>query len=76
MKPETLADFDPNWWTAYDDVTGSPLDPSMVKEAREKEVQVIRDVGVWDVIPLMADVCVHTTRHEGDYWQMGRHQQG
>ena len=33
---DTLADFDPDWWTAYDDVTGNPLDPSMVKEARGK----------------------------------------
>ena len=48
---DALDDFNPDWWTAYDDVTGAPLDPSMVREAREKEIQVIRDVGVWNVVP-------------------------
>ena len=42
--------FDPHLWAAFDDVHGGHLDPSKVKEARMKEIKVINDVGVWEVM--------------------------
>ena len=44
-------DFDPNWWSAYDDVNGGPLDPLEVKKARLKEIDVINEVELWSIMP-------------------------
>ena len=36
---------------AWDDLTGMQLDAGKVKEAREKEMQYVKDKGVWTKIP-------------------------
>ena len=36
---------------AWDDLTGMRLDANKVIEAREKEIQYVRDMGVWKKIP-------------------------
>lgn len=47
---DMLADFDPAWHVAFDDVNGGPLDPAKVMDARRKEIEVINEVGVWQPI--------------------------
>ena len=43
-----LADFeDEDAWTAFDDVKGTPLNPQLVREARERELQYLRDRQVY-----------------------------
>ena len=46
----------------WDDISGKPLDPSGVKEARKEEVQVINEMGVWEVIPRPVGEKVISTR--------------
>ena len=38
-------------WHAWDDVSGSELDPTKVRRARLKELQYIREKRVWSRIP-------------------------
>ena len=37
----------PVWSEAWDDTTGAPLDPNLVKEARQAEMSYIHGRGVW-----------------------------
>ena len=36
---------------AWDDMSGAPLDPALVRQARAKEMEYIKGKGVWSVIP-------------------------
>ena len=68
---DPYADFDPDWWTAYDDVNGGPLDPVKVKDARMKEIEVINEVGVLGDYPKKPSA----QKHESYLGALGRHQQ-
>ena len=37
---------------AYDDVSGAPLDPAEVYKARKEEVKFIRDMRLYDKVPI------------------------
>ena len=51
--------FETSYW---DDVSGKPLRPELVQEARKEEVSTIREMGVWEVIPRPKGEKVITTR--------------
>ena len=40
-------EFIPDEWVASDDVKGSVLDPSLVHQAREKELKYLKEMGVY-----------------------------
>ena len=40
--------FETSYWG---DVSGKPLRPELVQEARKEEVSTVREMGVWEVIP-------------------------
>ena len=50
--------FETSYW---DDVSGKPLRPELVQEARKKEVATINEMKVWDVIPRPSGERVITT---------------
>ena len=56
---EVASEVETPYW---DDISGKPLDPSGVKEARKEEVQVINEMGVWEVIPRPVGEKVISTR--------------
>ena len=51
--------FETSYW---DDVSGKPLRPELVQEARKEEVSTINEMGVWEVIPRPKGEKVITTR--------------
>ena len=51
--------FETSYW---DDVSGKPLRPELVQEARKEEVSTIKEMGVWEVIPRPKGEKVISTR--------------
>ena len=49
----------PDLISAYDDVSGAPLDPEKVYEARMEEVNFTRGMGLYDKVPI--DECWQNT---------------
>ena len=41
-------EFETSYW---DDISGKPLRPELVQEARREEIATIKEMGVWEVIP-------------------------
>jgi len=56
---EVVPEVETPYW---DDISGKPLDPSGVNAARQEEVQVIKEMGVWEVIPRPVGEKVISTR--------------
>ena len=52
-------EIDNDMITAYDDVSGSKLIPSLVKKARREEIEYIKKLGVYNKVPL--DKCLKQT---------------
>ena len=52
-------EFETSYW---DDVSGKPLRPELVREARMEEISTVKQMGVWEVIPRPKNERVISTR--------------
>ena len=43
-------DFEDDWLTFIDEISGKPLSAQLVVKAREEELSFARKYGVWDVV--------------------------
>ena len=54
--------YDGEGWDHIDDVSGRLLNNTMVQEARAEEIEVIKEMGVWEVVPRDPNTHVYGTR--------------
>ena len=51
------------WMKFWDDISGKELKPELVRAAREEELKVVDEMGVWEVRPISE--CVSQSRSDG-----------
>ena len=59
LETEAYEEYATSFW---DDITGKPLRADLVRASQKEEVDTIRSMGVWEVVPRPANEKVIPTR--------------
>ena len=54
-EPKTPFPYGQCGWDCIDDMSGKPLNNTLVENAIAEEISVIRELGVWEVVDLLAN---------------------
>ena len=61
-EPAAPYSYDDCGWDFIDDTSGKYLNTTLVQKARSEEIEVINEMGIWEVIDRPLDVVVYGTR--------------
>ena len=57
-----------SWRKCWDDISGKELKPDLVRAAREEELKVVDEIGVWELRPISECIEVAGKKHVKVRW--------